>query len=65
MKSKWNCELNLDQLLADPLVHTLMAADRIDPRDLHEELRQKARDLPQAEKASRRKGFSMFAECCC
>ncbi len=53
MKAKWNCELSLQQLLADPLVNTLMAADRVDPDELHEELLEKARDFSRAGAASR------------
>ncbi len=63
-KAKWNCELSLQQLLSDPLVNTLMAADRVDPEELHEELREKARDFSRAGTAFRPKGLFAFAECC-
>lgn len=64
MKAKWNCEPSLQQLLADPIVNTLMAADRVDPDELRDELREKARDFPRKGMASRSKGFFGFAECC-
>ena len=63
-KAKWNCELSLQQLIADPLVNILMAADRVDPQELHDELRDRARDLPRAERG-RSKGFFGLAECRC
>lgn len=61
----WNYELSLKQLLADPLVRTLMAADHVDPRELRERLSSKAHDLPEAETATRAGGFFAAAECCC
>ncbi len=64
LKAKWNCEPSLKQLLADPIVSTLMAADHVDPAELRDELREKARDFPRRAAASRSKGFFGFAECC-
>jgi hypothetical protein len=63
-RTKWNCELSLQQLLSDPLVVTLMAADRVDASELHETLNETARNLPRAKPATRSKGFFAFAECC-
>jgi hypothetical protein len=64
-KAKWNCELNLQQLLSDPLVNTLMAADGVDADELHETLSETARNLPRTKGAARGKGFFAFAECRC
>jgi hypothetical protein len=64
MTAKWNCELSLQQLMSDPLVNTLMAADHVDPQELHDDLRRTARELPGTKEASHGRGFS-FAECCC
>jgi hypothetical protein len=64
MKAKWNCEPSLRQLLSDPLVHTLMAADRVDADELQESLHETARNLPRA-KAGWARGFFPFAECRC
>lgn len=64
-RTKWNCELSLQQLLSDPLVVTLMAADRVDASELHETLIEKARNMPRAKPAARSKGFFAFAECRC
>lgn len=63
-KSKWNCELSLQQLLSDPLVNTLMAADRVDVDELQVTLSEAARKRPRA-KTSTRKGIFAFAECRC
>lgn len=63
-KAKWNSEQSLSQLLSDPLVHSLMAADGVDPAELREELREKARDLPHT-KTSSSKGFLDTLECRC
>jgi hypothetical protein len=32
-------ELSVDELLSDPIVHALMASDRVDPRELQQLLR--------------------------
>lgn len=64
-RTKWNCELSLQQLLSDPLVVTLMAADRVDADELHETLSETARNLPRAKPAARSKRFFAFAECRC
>jgi hypothetical protein len=64
-KAKWNCELSLQQLLSDPLVTTLMAADRVDAGELYETLSEAARKLPHAKAAPRVKRFFAFAECRC
>lgn len=63
-KTKWNCELSLQQLLSDPLVATLMAADHVDLDELQVTLSEAARNLPRA-KAPARKGIFAFAECRC
>ena len=63
-RTKWNCELSLQQLLSDPLVVTLMAADRVDASELHETLSEKARNMTRA-KPARSRGFFAFAECRC
>lgn len=65
MKAKWNCELSLKQLLSDPLVNALMAADRVDAEELHEKLSETARSLPRAKTPARSKGIFAFAECRC
>lgn len=62
--SKWNCELSLDQLIKDPLVATVMAADRVDAGELYETLSEQARSLVRPRAASRIKGFFAPAECC-
>ena len=62
--SKWNCELSLDQLINDPLVATVMAADRVDANELHEVLSEHARSFVRPRVASRIKGFFAQAECC-
>jgi hypothetical protein len=62
--SKWNCELSLDQLINDPLVATVMAADRVDANDLHERLSEQARSFVRPRPASRARGFFASAECC-
>jgi hypothetical protein len=64
-KAKWNCELSLQQLLSDPLVTTLMAADRVDAGELYETLSEAGRKLPHAKAAPRAKRFFPFAECRC
>jgi hypothetical protein len=64
-KAKWNCELSLQQLLSDPLVNTLMAADRVDVDELHVTLSETARNLPRSKAAARGRGFFAFAECRC
>jgi hypothetical protein len=63
-KTKWNCELSLQQLLSDPLVTTLMAADHVDMDELQVALNEAARNLPRV-KAPARKGLFAFAECRC
>jgi len=63
-KTKWNCELSLQQLLSDPLVSTLMAADHVDMGELQVTLSEAARNLPRA-KVPARKGIFAFAECRC
>lgn len=62
--SKWNCELSLDQLINDPLVATVMAADRVDAGELYETLSEQARSFVRPRTASRIKGFFAQAECC-
>jgi len=56
--------LSLQQLLSDPLVSTLMAADHVDMDELQVTLSEAARNLPRA-KAAVRKGIFAFAECRC
>lgn len=68
----WNCELSLKQLLSDPLVNAVMAADRVDVRELQEKLNKKTHVLVRT---GRPTGFSQAPEfagqssglagCCC
>ena len=41
----WNCDLTLDEALADPMIGAALKADRVDPRQFETLLRSTARRL--------------------
>jgi hypothetical protein len=63
-KRNWNCELSLQQLLADPLVNAVMTADRVDAQELYEKLSQKARNLTVARPRREEQPSLVLAGCC-